>query len=143
VAVAAPFVAPPERTRHPARRPSRRFTADQIITALRETRGLVAVAADRLGCADETVRRHVRTNARVAAALQHEREKLLDVGELSLYRAVQDGEGWAVCFLLKTLGKSRGFVERQELSGPDGGEIRLSLSLVDRVLAEADGRAGG
>jgi hypothetical protein len=135
----APFVAPAERTAPPARRPCRRYTPDEIIAALQQTRGLVAVAAERLGCADETVRRHVRNNARVAEALRHEREKLLDWGELALYRAVQNGEAWAVCFLLKTLGKSRGFVERQELTGADGGDIRLSLGLVDRVLAEADG----
>ena len=37
------------------------------------------------------------------------------MAELALYKAIQDGEGWAVCFYLKTQGKQRGYIERQEI----------------------------
>jgi hypothetical protein len=39
---------------------------------------------------------------------------MIDAGESALYRATLNGEAWAVQFLLKTLGKSRGYVERVE-----------------------------
>ena len=62
---------------------------------------------------------------------------MLDVGELSLLRAVQNGEAWAVCFLLKTQGKQRGYIERAEISGPDGGAIGLEVNgLTDDQRAE-------
>jgi hypothetical protein len=37
---------------------------------------------------------------------------LLDEAESQLGAAVRRGEGWAVCFLLKTRGRERGYVER-------------------------------
>jgi len=39
---------------------------------------------------------------------------MLDNAESVLYKAVLNGEAWAVCFFLKCQGKSRGYIERQE-----------------------------
>ena len=39
------------------------------------------------------------------------RESPLDNAESALDDAVDKGEGWAVCFLLKCLGRDRGYVE--------------------------------
>ena len=57
----------------------------------------------------------------------------------SLKRAVINGEAWAVCFTLKTLGKSRGYVERvqQEISGRDGQAIEIKPTVFDHSAAVA------
>jgi hypothetical protein len=47
-----------------------------------------------------------------------------DNAESALYSAVLGGEAWAVCFYLKTQAKDRGYVERQEMTGKDGGAIQ-------------------
>ena len=36
-----------------------------------------------------------------------------------------NGEPWAVAMVLKTIGKHRGYVERQEVTGADGGSITV------------------
>lgn len=92
-----------------------RYTAQQMIDAIRATRGMLTLAAKRLGCAPDTVYRYVREYATVAQALRDERASVTDMAELALYKAIQEGEGWAVCFYLKTQGKERGYVERQEI----------------------------
>jgi hypothetical protein len=94
----------------------RRFSDQEVVAALEATRGLVSLAAARLGCSTEAIYSRARKPGKVAEALTRERERMLDVAELSLYRKVQEGEGWAVCFYLKTRGKHRGYVQRQEVA---------------------------
>jgi hypothetical protein len=37
------------------------------------------------------------------------------------------GEPWAVALTLKTLGKQRGYVERQEVTGADAGPVDVRV----------------
>lgn len=91
-----------------------RYTAQQVIQAIHDTRGLVSYAAQRLNCDPDTVRNYARRHPTVAAALKEERERVTDIAELALFTKIQEGEAWAICFYLKTQGKDRGYVERQE-----------------------------
>ncbi len=88
-----------------------RYTVPQVITALQQARGMVTVAARSLGCNPQTVRNYIARHATVASALHEERERTTDVAELALYKAIQNGEGWAIAMYLKTQGKDRGYVE--------------------------------
>ncbi len=88
-----------------------RYNADTVISALQQARGMVTIAARALGCKPQTVRSYIDRYPTIRQALQEERERTLDVGELALYKAVQEGQGWAVTFLLKTIGRDRGYVE--------------------------------
>ena len=88
-----------------------RYTVPQIITALQQARGMVTVAARSLGCNPQTVRNYIARHATVAQALHEERERTTDVAELALYKAIQQGEAWAVSLYLKTQGRDRGYVE--------------------------------
>ena len=92
-----------------------KYTAAQVIAAVRETKGMLTIAAKRLGCDPVTIYRYVREYPTVAAAVKEQRESVTDMAELALYKAIQEGEGWAVCFYLKTQGKGRGYIERQEI----------------------------
>lgn len=100
---------------------SEKYTAAKMIEALKATKGMVYVAAKKIGCSPNTVYRYARAYPTVQQAIDNERGEFVDTAELALLRAVQSGEAWAVCFTLKTLGKSRGYVERQEITGKDGG----------------------
>ena len=92
-----------------------KFTAAQVIDAIRQTKGMLTVAARKLGCDPHTIYRYVREYPTVAAVVKEQRESVTDMAELALYKAIQEGEGWAVCFYLKTQGKGRGYIERQEI----------------------------
>jgi len=99
-------------------------TAD-IIKALRATRGRIYLAADQLGCDPSTIYLRKGSEPEIADVIFAERERRIDIAETALDRAVIEGEAWAVCFTLKCIAKHRGYVERQEISGVDGGAITV------------------
>lgn len=102
-----------------------------MIEALTVAKGNVSHAARLIGCDRATVRQHMLKHPEVMAAKEAGEEVRLDVAESSLDRAAEAGEAWAVCFLLKTRGKSRGYTERHEVTGADGGPARFTINLGD------------
>lgn len=98
-----------------------KLTAAAVIAAIRDMNGNISAVARRLGVCRQTVYNYIERHPSVKDALVEARETMLDNAESVLYRAVLNGEAWAVCFFLKTQGKSRGYVERQEVTGADGG----------------------
>jgi hypothetical protein len=61
-------------------------------------------------------------------------ESLIDRAESKLHAAIEGGQAWAICFFLKCKAKHRGYVERQEVTGADGGPIHHAL---DEIPEEA------
>jgi hypothetical protein len=114
-----------------------RYTTEQVILAIQETRGMITLAARKLNCAPNTIRAYVQRHPTVAQALQEQREGFLDTAELALMKAVQNGEAWAIAFSLKTLGRKRGYVERVEV---DTNPIDWAKVSDDTLLAYREGR---
>ncbi len=100
-----------------------KLTAESVTAAIRDMNGNISAVARRLGVCRQTVYFYIERDPSVKDVLTEARETMLDNAESSLYRAVLAGEAWAVCFFLKTQGKARGYVERQEVTGADGGAI--------------------
>jgi len=100
-----------------------RYTATQVADALRSTRGMTYLAAKRLGCDPNTIMAYCRRYPTVEQAKQDARGELLDVAEVKLWQAVQEGQHWAICFALRMLGRTRGYTERQELTGDEGAPL--------------------
>ena len=98
---------------------------DEIEQALRDTKGMVSVAAKKLGFTRAALYERIQRSDRLKEVVGDEREAMTDTAELALHRAIVGGEAWAVCFYLKTQGKSRGYVERQEITGADSGPIMI------------------
>ena len=121
------------------------WDVEQVVEAAKKARGYVSHAARLLGCSRNTFYEYMAKYPEVAQALEDEREAGLDDAELSLRRQVLAGEGWAVCFTLR--GK-RGYVDRVEHSGANGGPMRVELdageNLLRRLLPEltSTGQAG-
>lgn len=88
---------------------TQRYRQQQVIDALAETKGLMTFAAQRLGCAPNTVYAYVDRYPRVRAARDAARERQLDLAEAALFRAIGEGESWAVQFYLRTVGRRRGY----------------------------------
>ena len=106
--------------------PRQKFTQAQVIDALRETKGMVYLAAKRLGCEAQTIYNYRDRYPAVRAEMEQQDGEVDDAAEMKLYQAIIAGEPWAVQFRLRTKGKGRGYVERvqQEVSGPNGGPIQ-------------------
>jgi len=105
------------------RKSPRRPTIDQMIAALTATKGMIAPAAKSLGMTRTALHDRVAVTPALQSVVHDERESMTDTAELALHRAIVNGEAWATCFYLKTQGKSRGYVERQEVTGANGGPI--------------------
>lgn len=116
-----------------------RLSDKRIINALRETRGLVAVAARKLGCSRTTIYDRIEKSPAVREALEEARDYTLDTAESSLFRAIENGEAWAVCFYLKTQGKGRGYVERQEVEHSGRVEGPVLNIVLNRPKDDGDG----
>ena len=109
------------------KQPYRKYTQEQMIKALEESRGLIAPAARALGCSRDTIRSYLEEYAEVAQAKLDQREAVTDMAENALYAAILRGEAWAICFYLKCMAKDRGYVEKAEISGPGGKPISIKL----------------
>ena len=107
-----------------------RFTTQEIIEALKATKGMVFLAAKRLGCHHQTVYNYMKRYPTVRRAKEFEDGNLGDMCELKLYDAAQRGESWAVQFALRTKFKNRGYVERQEITGADSGPVAIKAYTV-------------
>lgn len=109
--------------------PEKRWSDDEIIAGLKANDGRVYLAARAIGCHPDTIYERSKTTRAIRDVLDQSRGELVDLGETALKRAVVAGEGWAVCFALKTLGKDRGYVERveQRHGGEDGGAIPIRV----------------
>ncbi len=109
-----------------------KYPTELIVDALLANNGLIAAAARQLGCSHETIRKRARQVKAVQRAISDGRNRLLDMTEEKLVAAIDKGEPWAISLVLKTLGKDRGYVERQETVNKNE-----TLEVVTKVIRHA------
>jgi len=102
-----------------------RYKAQEVIDAIYEADGILAQAARILGCTRQTVHNYVNRYATVKDAYHSAREANIDHAERKLMDAVDGGSVTAIKFLLATVGKHRGYVRRQEVTGADGEPLKI------------------
>ena len=110
-----------------SKRPYRKYSQEQMIEALEQSKGLIAPAARALGCSRDTIRSYIDEYSAVAQAKLDQEEAVKDMAENALYAAILRGEAWAICFYLKCRAKDRGYVERAELTGASGAPVKIKL----------------
>ena len=106
--------------------------AAEIVEKVKGSGGYVSVVAGRLGISYRHVNNLRHKFPTVAEAFAEEREKQLDYAEGKLQEKIRTGDTTSIIFYLKTQGKGRGYVERQELSGPGGVKLDLTMNVVNR-----------
>ena len=118
----------------PRARPRRRPpTKTKLLKAIQHSRGIVAEVARKAECSRTTVNNWLLKHPDLRAALDEEREALLDLAEGKLYQmAIVDGDIRALIFLLENIGRGRGYNRRAELNAPASGPIMpIVIDLVD------------
>ena len=106
-------------------------TTEQVIWAIHDTHGLPSLASRQLGIAVSTFYNYVNRYPTIKRALDDERNIWIDVAESELIKLIKKGNITAIMFFLKTVGKMRGYVERQEISGADNGPLVINVKLKD------------
>lgn len=117
-----------------------RLSAKLVATTLRETRGMVSVAARRLGVTRQTIYNWISKSAAVKEAMTDAREAMTDTAELKLYEAIAAGESWAINLYLRTQGRHRGYVETTNVNHSGSLTVeaiaKLSDEEVERLAVE-------
>lgn len=106
---------------------SGRYSAQEVADAISAAGGFVTKAARALGCSPTTVYSYINRHAKCREAVQEARERMLDTAEGKLFQQILDGNMTAIIFYLKTQGKGRGYIERQEVTGTDGGAVTIRV----------------
>lgn len=98
----------------------------RLAKVLRDMQGNISATGRAFGVTRQAIHNFIKRHPQLQQVLIDARETMIDNAESVLQKKVLEGEAWAVCFTLKTQGKNRGYVERQEYSGPDGGPIAVT-----------------
>ncbi len=118
------------------------LTDDAIAKALMKAGGNMSDAAKALKVTRQAVSKRVNATPSLKAVCDEAAESLLDMAESKLKTSVKAGRAWAIRLVLTTKGRGRGYVTRQEATGPDGGPQRHAHSLdveqIDAMLREAN-----
>jgi transcriptional regulator of acetoin/glycerol metabolism len=107
-----------------------RHSEQTISDAILKCDGNISAVARMLNTSRNTLHKRIKASAALSDALADARETMLDEAENSLMKAIRGGEGWAVCFALKTVGKGRGYIERQEVENRFNPDNPLTVRVV-------------
>jgi len=92
-----------------------KFKKEQVIEAIKKSRGFISQAAKILKCTSATIYNYKERFPEVEEAIKEERESLLDFAESKLLENINNNDNAAIIFYLKTQGKHRGYSEREQI----------------------------
>lgn len=96
-----------------------------LISALEQSLGVVTTACESAGLSRQTFYDYYKTDEDFKAAADDVENIALDFAESQLHKQIKDGNPTSTIFYLKTKGKRRGYVERIEQTGANGGAIQV------------------
>ena len=107
----------------------RELKALKIIAAIKESKGLLTLAARKSGIGYTTLWRYTQDFPSVKQAVEEAKESMTDFTEGKLFEKINKGDTACIIFYLKCKAKSRGYVERQELEHT-GSERPITIKVV-------------
>ena len=90
-------------------------TKRALLEAMEQSLGVVTTACRKVGIGRTTYYEYMKTDPAFAAAIDELQNVAIDFAESQLHKQIADGNATATIFFLKTKGKARGYVERQEV----------------------------
>jgi hypothetical protein len=86
-----------------------------LLDALERSLGIVSTACEKVGVDRKTHYNWLKDDAEYKEAVRAIEERTIDFAESHLHALIKDKNPAATIFFLKTKGKNRGYVERQEI----------------------------
>jgi len=109
---------------------SRHIKKEAILQALENSLGVVTVACKQADVPRSTYYKWLNEDEEFAKAVKDIENIALDFGESQLHKQIGDGNTSATIFFLKTKGKKRGYVERNEVDLTSGDEpIKINVNI--------------
>lgn len=115
------------------------FSAEQVVSAIEGTGGIISSVAKRLGCSWATAEKFIKKFDESKEAYNNEKEKLLDLAENTMIAAMQEGNLDAAKYYLGKKGQERGYQDTQKvdhvhkiynLTEEEEAEIKHELGIV-------------
>jgi len=101
-----------------------------MINALEKSLGIVTSACKAVGISRETHYRWMREDEEYNESVKSIEDIALDFAESQLHKQIRDGEVSSTIFFLKTKGKRRGYIERQEI---DSNIAPVQITISDKI----------
>jgi hypothetical protein len=98
-----------------------------MLDALEKSLGVVTSAAKTVGVGRTTHYLWMQEDKEYKAAVEELSDVAIDFAESQLHKQIKDGNSTATIFFLKTKGKKRGYVERQELDVSSGKLFQIEV----------------
>lgn len=118
-------------------------TKDMVCEALRDCLGIVSTACKKAGITRQSFYNWYREDEDFRRKVDEVNEYQKDFVETNLLKKIKEGDSTCTIFYLKTKAKDRGYAERFEITGNDGGAINTNVTTTfsDVLTAMAQGRA--
>jgi len=104
-----------------------------ILEALEKHLGIVTTACRTVGVGRTTFYGWLNDDKEFAKKVEDIQNIALDFAESQLHKQIGDGNTSATIFYLKTKGKGRGFVERQEITGANGMPTNFQIEIIENT----------
>ena len=102
-------------------------TKKALLEALEKTLGIVTTACKIVGVQRGTFYRYYNEDKDFAKAVKDVENITFDFVESQLHKQIKDNNTASTIFYAKTKMKNRGYVERQEITGADSGEVTIKV----------------
>jgi len=98
-----------------------------MLDALEKSLGVVTAACKSVGVGRTTHYLWMDTDSEYKAAVEELSDVAIDFAESQLHKQIKEGNSTATIFFLKTKGKKRGYVERQEVDVNTGKLFQIEV----------------
>lgn len=105
----------------------------EVLDALEKTLGIVTTACKMVGIGRTQFYEWLKTDPEFREQVEDIQNITLDFVESKLHGQIKQENTTAIIFYLKTRGKQRGYVERQEVTGADGMPNNFTIEIIDKA----------
>ena len=98
-----------------------------MLDALEKSLGVVTAACKAVGIGRTTHYLWMQEDPEYKKAVEELGDVAIDFAESQLHKQIKDGNSTATIFYLKTKGKKRGYVERQEIEATGGKMFQIEI----------------
>ena len=112
---------------------SRHLKKESILKALEKSLGIVTVACKKTEIPRSTFYKWLNEDEDFAREVKDIENIALDFAESQLHKQISENSTSATIFYLKTKGKKRGYIERQEITGADGVPTNFQIEIIDKT----------
>ena len=115
------------------RHESRHIKKESLLKSLEQSLGVVTVACKKADIPRSTYYKWLKEDEVFAKQVMDIENVALDFAESQLHTQIGNGNTSATIFYLKTKGKKRGYIERQEITGADGMPTNFQIEIIDKT----------